>query len=146
VRVLVDPQTGEVYEALDADLVGGEPYDYAGARRAVMSATRERRQAERDFRAAVKEKGEAQAEYRRLKARATLEAKKEHGSTIAETLAQGTEPVAAAYERRIIAEGLEKAAGERLRLCSEDRASLHRLIEWSRESDPDGWRNAGGRA
>lgn len=130
-RVLIDPETGEMVEVLPNDVAGLEPYDFAQAKRAVMNATRERRTAERELREAVNTKAKAQSHYRKVKATAILKAKAEHGATVADTVASGQPDVAQAYEERIAAEGLERAAQERLRLCSEDRASLHRLIEWS---------------
>lgn len=130
-RVYVDTETGELVEALPSDVSNREPYTYEQAKRAVLQATRERRDAERELRAAVTEKGDAEADYRRKLASHLLIAKSEHGATVAEAAAKGVEEVAEAKRRAVVAEGLVRAALERLRLCSEDRASLHRLIEWS---------------
>lgn len=139
-RVYVDTETGEMVEALPSDVVGPEePYRYADWRRAVMACTRETRQAIRDHETAVRQKARAQSTYRKLKAQKIIREKMEHGSTIAEAVAFSDEELVKAYEDRIIAEGLEKAAQERVRLCSEDRASLHRLGEWSRAANADGW-------
>lgn len=138
-KVYADTDTGELVEALPGDIVGTEPYDYAQAKRAVMAATRERRDAERELRDAVERKGRAEAEYRKALAQGILRAKGEHGATVAEAVAKGTDKVADAKAEATIADGLVRAALERLRLCSEDRASLHRLIEWSRQADPDDW-------
>lgn len=134
-RVLVDPETGEVVEALPADVIGVEPYDYAQAKRAVMAATRERREAERQLRVAIDEKARAEGEYRRRKAEAIVRLKREHGATVAADLAKGDPVVVEALERRERAVETVAAWRERLRLCSEDRASLHRLIEWSQTYD-----------
>lgn len=134
-RVLVDPQTGELVEVLPEHTHGAEPYDFAQAKRAVMAATRERREAERAYRDAVQTKAASEAIYRRELAKAVLLAKAEHGATVAEVTAKGEPAVVEAREAMIAAEGMERAAQERLRLCSEDRASLHRLIEWSQTYD-----------
>lgn len=134
-RVLVDPETGELVETTDAEVVSGEPWDLATARRVGNGLHVARVKAETAFREASKEKAAAQSDYRRLKARAILRVKADHGATVAPDLAAGEPEVVAAYERRIIAEGMERAALERLRLCSEDRATFHRIVDWSKDTE-----------
>jgi hypothetical protein len=139
-RVLVDPESGELVEHLPTDLAATDPYDYAEAKRAVMAATRETREVLRQLDAAIVEKADAEKDYLVRKARAMEVAKREHGATVAEDVAKGEPAVAEAYARRDRSRERVRALQARARLCSEDRASLHRLIEWSREADPDGWR------
>lgn len=134
-KVYVDPETGELVEVLPSDLAGTEPYDYAEAKRAVMSATRERREAERQLRDAIVEKANAEGDYRATLARLIPSAKAEHGATNAEAVAKGQPEAVAALKRRDLAVETVNVWKERLRLCSEDRASLHRLIEWSQNVD-----------
>lgn len=143
-RVLLDPETGELVEVLPGDVVGTEPYDFAGYKRATMAATREKRGVLKALDDAIVERAEAEGDYARKKSAAVETAKREHGSTVAPDIAKGKDDVAAALERREKARDMVRAWQERSRLCSEDRASLHRLGEWSREADPDGWRNGGG--
>lgn len=145
-RVLVEPQTGELYEVQDADLVGGEPYDYAGYRRAQMAATREHRKALRDFAEAATAAARTEREYRRAISVHLPAVKAEHGATVAEAMVKGVQEVGDAYEAKLAAEALERAAMEYVRLCRDDRMALNAMGGWSREADPDGWRNAGGGA
>lgn len=116
--------------AIDSELT---PYDYREAKIAVLNASRERRAAESEYRIAIERKASTERVYRKALATEMLAFKEQHGATMAEALAKGTEHVGAAREAATIAEGRVYACLERLRLCSEDRASLHRLIEWSRE-------------
>lgn len=142
-RLLVDPETGEAVEVLPDLAIGTEPYDFAGYKRATMASTRETRAVLAELDAAIQEKADSEEHYLVLKARAVRAAKAEHGATVAEDLAKGDPGVAASYGRRDKARETVRAWQARLRLCSEDRTSLHRLGEWSREADPDGWRNPG---
>lgn len=141
-KVVADVETGDLYEALPADLVGAEPYDYAQYRRAQMAATREHRQALREKEQAVRAAAAAEARYREALAKAIVRYKAEHGATVAPDLAKGDPEVSRLREERDVAAGLVDAATERLRLCQADRAALNRMGEWSREADPDGWRHA----
>lgn len=140
-RVLLDPETGELVEVLESDTVGVGAYDLPQFRRAVMSQTREKRDALKAHETAVKSKAETEATYRKELAKAILVAKAEHGATVAESIAKGEPEVVEAREAMIAAEGLERSAYERLRLCSEDRASLHRLGEWSKDQERFGGGN-----
>jgi hypothetical protein len=132
-RVVSDPVTGELLEVLPNEVHEQEPYDYGESKVAVMNASRERRGAEMEYRNAVDRKAKAEREYRRVLSVEVMKAKVEHGATVAEMIAKGTDTVGLAKEEALAAEGQVRAALERMQLCSEDRASLHRLIEWSRE-------------
>ena len=136
-RVLVDPETGELVEVAPADVVGVEPYDYAQAKRVGMGLTRETRDTLRKLDKAGEEKATASGAYRVELAKAVLIAKSEHGATVAEAVAKGTEAVAAAHVRFLAAESREKALEKRLRLHSEDRATFHRWVEWSMKAPGD---------
>lgn len=138
-RVLADPETGELVEVLPSDVSATEPYDFADYKRANMQASRDHRQALSDLREAEKTAAKADADYHRELAKAVLEAKAEHGSTVAETIAKGTEAVADAREARLAAEGLARAAMEKVRLTRDDRAALAAMGEWSKKANADGW-------
>lgn len=135
-KPLLDPETGELYEALDSDLVGSEPYDYASFRRAAMTVSREHRAAIAEAQGAGNTLAHAEGEYHRELAMAVGRLKGEHGATIAETLAKGESPVRQAKEARDAAGAREKAAMERIRLCRDDRAVLLTMGAWSRQMGP----------
>lgn len=138
-RVLVDPETGELVEVAPSDVVGVEPYDYAQAKRVGMGLTRETRATLRELDEAGKAKAQANLDYRRALATETLKAKAEHGATVAEAVAKGTEDVSEAQARFLAAESREKLMNAKLRLHSEDRATFHRWVEWSREAPGSGF-------
>lgn len=138
-RTLVDPETGELVEVLPNDVASTEPYDYADFRRANLQATREHRDALRELREAEKKSAKADADYHRELSKGVLKAKHEHGATVAETVAKGTDAVAAAREERLAAEALARAAMEKVRLCRDDRAALAAMGSWSRTANADGW-------
>lgn len=142
-RVLVDPDTGELVEVVPETTLDLTPYDYRQAKASVMRASLERREAEREYREAVAEKGAAEAAYRRLLAQAVVEAKVEVGSTLAVSVAKGRDDVAEAKQRALVGEGMVYAALERLRLCTEDRQSLSQLIAWSRQYDASTYEERG---
>lgn len=133
--ILVHPDTGEAVEVLpEAVLQPMEPLSLEDVRRKGNALHLERLGLIADYRAAVERKATAQAEYRRVKAVEMLTAKAAHGATVAEAIANGTDAVADAYQERILAEGLERAAFSRLRLSEEDRATFHRIAEWARNA------------
>jgi hypothetical protein len=134
-RVLVDPETGERVEVLPENTAGVGAYDLPQFRRAVMGQTLEKRGALAAYEKAVHEKAEAEGWYRRCLAVALVRAEAEHGKTNAQAHAKGSTEVVEAKERVVAAEGMERAARERLALCGEDRASLHRLGEWSAQQE-----------
>jgi hypothetical protein len=140
VRTLVDPDTGELVEVLPGDVSETDPYSYEQAKRAVMGATREKRDALRRYEAAIAAKASAEKDYLVKKARAMERMRPIHGATMAEDMAKGEPEVAEAFRVRDEARDMVHAWRARLLLSSEDRASLNRLMEWSREADPNGWR------
>jgi hypothetical protein len=133
-RTLADPDTGEVYEVLDHDLTGSEPYDYPQFRRAAMTVSREHRKAITDAELAGKALAGAEGAYHKQLAVAVGTLKVAHGSTIAETLAKGVDSVKAAKEARDEAAARDRAAMERVRLCRDDRAVLLTMGAWSRQA------------
>jgi len=138
-RVLVDPETGELVEVLPNDVAGVEPYDYAQSKRAGMGLTRETRQTVRELSEAGQRKAKADRAYREALSREVLLAKAEHGATVAEAVAKGQTSVSTAHEEFLAAESAEKVAQAKLRLHSEDRATYHRWVEWSREAPGSGF-------
>lgn len=143
-RVLVDPESGEMVEVLPEAVIGPqEPYDYANYRRACFAASREHREALAAHDAAATEAARAESTYRKELAIGVLKAKTEHGSTIAETIAKGSDKVADAHEAMVIAQAKERTAMEKVRLCRDDADRLSSMGFWSREADADGWRQHG---
>lgn len=141
-RVLVDPETGEVVEAVPEAVLGPQsPYDYADFRRANLAQTREHRQALRDLHDAEHRAAKADAAYRRELAKGMLLAKAAHGATAAEHLAKGMPEVVKAYEARLIGESDARVAMEKVRLCRDDAQRLAAMGYWSREANADGWRD-----
>lgn len=137
--ILVDPATGEAVEVLPEQVVGPEPYDYAQAKRKANGLSLEARTVIADYKTAVEERKRATKAHRQALSMAVLEARTEHGATLAETVAKGTDEVAGAEADKIAAEGMVRVQEERRKLSSEDRASFHRLVEWSMKANPDGW-------
>lgn len=138
-RQVADIETGEIYEALDADLVDVEPYDYASFRRMSMTVSRQHRSAIRAAKDAGVTLARAKAAYHRQVALAIPGMKAEHGATIAEQMAKGEPDVQEAKEAMDIAEANERAAMETVRLVRSDREAAQSLGYWSREADADGW-------
>jgi hypothetical protein len=138
-RQVADIETGDIYEALDSDLVGGEPYDYAGFRRMSMAVSRQHRSAIRAAKDAGITLARAKAEYHRQVALAIPGMKAEHGATIAEQMAKGEPDVKEAKEAMDIAEANERAAMETVRLVRSDRDAAQAMGYWSRESASAGW-------
>lgn len=141
-KLLLDPDTGELVEALPEDTVRAEPYDYADFRRAVMANSREHRQALTAYEQASAQAATAEVAYRKALALALPGVKAEHGATIAEAMAKGLDSVSEALDAKLAADALERAAMERIRLCRDDRVALGGLGSWSREANADGWRGA----
>jgi len=138
-RIVVDPETGEQYEVLDDQLVGAEPYDYAGFRRMSMTVSREHRAAINAAEASGKKLAKATKEYRKQLALAVGRLKPQ-GATVAEVLAKGTDAVLEAKEEMDSAAAEDRAAMERIRLCRDDRGNALTMGAWSREANSDGWR------
>lgn len=135
-RILTDPDTGELVEVLPlAVLDSTATYTFGDARRLAMVHHRERNTAEGNLAKRVREAAEAEREYRATLAVAIVECKAAHGATAGVEIAKGRDDVNTKREARDIAHGMVDVAKERLRLCSEDRASFHRLVEWSTQRE-----------
>lgn len=141
-RTLLDPESGDLVEVLDEHTVGGEPYDYGLYRASVMTQSRQHRKAISDAEEAGKDVGRKMGAYRLQLSLAIPRMKQEHGATVAEAMAKGEESVRTAHEELIAAQAIERAAMERVRLCRDDRDAGRQLGAWSREANPDGWRNS----
>lgn len=138
-RILADPDTGEVVEVLETNVVGLEPYDYRQAKAAHIRASKERREATDTYTKAIDELGAAERHYRMVLSQQMLIAKGEHGATIAEQVAKGTSAVLEARERFTIAEGMKYAALERIRGCDGDRQGIAQLVKWSQAQATGPW-------
>jgi hypothetical protein len=120
------------------DHLGDQPLDYADARRRVHQLSQARRDTERKLGEAIKDAAEKEGVYRSTLATEIVKAKTEHGATVGVEVAKGSKSVVDARIDRDIASGVVDGYKERLRLHDQDRASLHRLIEWSMRVNPDG--------
>jgi hypothetical protein len=143
VRLLVDPDTGELLEVLDATVIGLEPYGYREAKAAHMRASRERRDAVKAYTAAIKEVGAAEREYRMVIAQEMILAKEEYGATMAESVAKGSPRALEARERFTIADGMRYAALELIRTCDGDRTGVTQLVKWSEAEAHGPWGQGG---
>lgn len=138
-KVYADQASGELTEYLPTDMVGLEPYDYRQAKAAHMRASVERRQAAMEYTQAIKELGAAERAYRSTLAKEVMLAKGEHGATNAEVIAKGSQPVAEARERYVIADGMRYAKLEVLRGCDGDRQGIAQLVKWSQAVATGPW-------
>jgi hypothetical protein len=143
VRILADPTTGELVEVEDRFCHDWTPYDFREAKAAHMRASVERRDAEEKYREAQQERAKKEVHYRKLLSDAVVNAKAEHGSTLAIAIAKGDPGVVKAKEEALVAEGLVFAWRERLTLCSEDREGIKQLVAWSRAVDASSYERAG---
>lgn len=134
-RLLVDPETGETYEVGEESVIGTEPYDFAQAKRVAAKLSRERRAAERDLADRVKKHAAAEAAYRAELREQIVKDKSAHGSTAGLEMARGAKGVVDLREARDVAAGMVKAAEIKLRGCEGDRATFHRLVEWSTQRE-----------
>jgi hypothetical protein len=111
-----------------------QPLSYSDAQTALRNVTANVREAERCYEQAVEQAAEAEATYRRVLAK-TMRQLRAEGMPIglAETCAKGDvadfsrDRDRAAGDLRLALETIENRRGE--------RASLHRLIEWSAAHD-----------
>lgn len=138
-KVYVDQDSGELVEHLPSEMVGLEPYDFRGAKAAHMRASTERREAVVEYVAAIREMGKAERAYRTVLAQEMLKAKDEHGATVAEAMAKGTQVCAEARERFTIADGMRYAALEKIRTCDGDRTGVAQLVKWSESVSTGPW-------
>lgn len=138
-RQVADCETGDIFEALDSDLVGAEPYDYASFRRMSMTVSRQHRTAISESARTGEDLARAEAAYHKALAIAVARLKPIHGSTIAETLAKGEDTVQEAKEDRDVCSAKDRAAMETIRLVRADRDAAQSMGYWSREAGADGW-------
>lgn len=116
--------------------MNAQPLDYAGADALLRRARDRIKDAEEELEKRLTEKAEAERDYRKQLSEAYLRRKSEgRGSGEAELLSKGD--VTELSFRRDLADGLVKAALEALENRRGDRASLHRLVEWSSKVNPD---------
>lgn len=134
-RVLVDPATGEMVEVLAEHAVGEEGYDLQTFRRSALTQSVATAELINAYEDRSREAAQADREYHRLLSVALLRAKKDHGATVAETVAKGSQDVLEARENKIASEGLQRAAWARIQAASEDRVSTHRQAEWGRDRE-----------
>lgn len=80
----------------------------------------------------------AEGNYQRTKAGAFVRLKKDCTATEAEARVKGEDDVAEAGQDRDIQRDLVKAGYARLDTIDAERATLHRLAEWSQRIDPNG--------
>ena len=106
------------------------PLEIDDARRAGHRMSQLRQQAEKDYTAALIDKAETEATYRKALSEAFVRLRDAGvAGGAAEIQAKGD--VVQSSKERDIAEGMAKAAEQRLKSLAEDRATLHRLVEWS---------------
>lgn len=105
-----------------------QPLDVADARQALRDCANNRRQAREWFQRASEDAADKEREYRKARARAWL-------TVVGDTAKQKEDNVRdmtadLCYERDV-ALGVVKAAQERLEEVDAERASVHRLVDWS---------------
>lgn len=119
--------------ALDQALTFDQPLDADDARQALRMCAENRHQAREWLQRATQDLAEKEKEYRGARARAwtlhTAGPAKQREDEVNDTTAP------ARYERDV-ANGIVRAALERIAEVDAERASLHRLIDWSMRLDP----------
>lgn len=110
-----------------------EPLSMDDAREATTKVARQRAEAREQFEQAITDAAEAERQYRKALAVAFVTAT---GDTAAQKEANARKGAADDAYNRDLKAGLVKVAQERLNEIDAVRASLHRLIEWSRAIDP----------
>ena len=113
------------------------PYDFHDAFNKTVTFHNARKQAIEDYEAALEKAAEAKFEYRKAKATAYLTAAAEGGTADAKKV-RAEELAAEAERARDIAEGMVRAAKERLDAVESDRAMANQLIQWSMRLAPMG--------
>lgn len=112
-----------------------DPFDFHAAHRAMQDITRRIQAAHAQYEQAVERKARAESDYRRLLAGRVVEHRAAgKGAGEAELLARG-DCHQAGYDRDLAA-GMERAAWAVLEDLRGQRASVHRLAEWSRTISP----------
>lgn len=127
-----------------------EPLDIDDARQAARAMGTARREARKDYEKRIKEAADKKREYRKAKALAYVTA---DGPDAHARKADVEKRAADAEFAMELAEGMVKVAAEKLEEIDGERASLHRLMEWSmrlgidgRESPPPYTKPIGGRS
>jgi hypoxanthine phosphoribosyltransferase len=110
-----------------------QPLDFDDARTALRAVAEHRRQAREWKQRSMAEEAEKERTYRKLRAEAWLKAPESTAKEREDWVNSETRD--ARYERDI-ASRLVKAADERLSEVDAERASLHRLIDWSMKVAP----------
>jgi hypothetical protein len=115
-----------------------DPLDYEDARQALKASAERIRAAEDQLETQIKDAAEAEAEYRKALARKIIDLRtgeKPKGATEAETLAKGSDAVAAYSQIRDVKRDMVKHAFAVLEDRRGDRASLHKVVDWSQRLD-----------
>ncbi len=111
-----------------------DPLDFEDAREALKASAQRIRDAEHALEERIDKSAKAEAEYRRQLARKIIElrtGKPPAGATEAEKLAKGTDLVTAYSEIRDVEAAMVKHAFAVLEDRRGDRASLHKIVDWS---------------
>lgn len=116
-----------------ATLPLGAPLDYETFRDGARDLAARRRAAREELERAVKRHAEAEAEYRKARALAHVQA---DGSDANARKTQVDAATADLAKARDIAKGMIGVAHELLAEVDGERASLHRLADWSAKVDP----------
>jgi hypothetical protein len=119
--------------SLTAPFAFGQPLDQDDARQALRMVAEQRHQARDWYQRAIEQRADMERVYR--KARAAAWARHTDG-TAKEREDQVNDVTADARYERDVADGIVRAALERLAEVDGERASLHRLIDWSMRLDP----------
>ena len=113
------------------------PLDFQQARVQLHTVARQLRDAEQFHREQIQRHADAEAAYRSALAQAYTRHRADgKGAGEADVLAKGD--CASLSRERDIAAGMVRAALESLENRRGDRASLHRLVEWSQKFNPTG--------
>jgi hypothetical protein len=110
-----------------------EPLDFEDARQAGKELARQRKEAREEFERRLEQAAEKQRLKRLALAKAFVEAT---GDTAAAREADAKKRAADAEYEHALAEGLVKAAQQRMEELDAHRATFHRLVEWSMRLDP----------
>jgi hypothetical protein len=114
-----------------------DPLDYEEGRSAMKAAGENVRAAERELSDQIDRKAEAEREYRRALARKLIALRADGmAATLAKDLARGDEEVLAYSHARDIAADMVKFRHEVLEDRRGDRASLHKLVDYSMKVTP----------
>jgi VIT1/CCC1 family predicted Fe2+/Mn2+ transporter len=119
-----------------------DPLDYEDARAAMKAAGANVRAAENELSEQIGRAADAEAEFRRALASKVITLRADGNSaTLAETLARGSDEVLTYSRARDVAAGMVKFRHEVLEDRRGDRASLHKLVDYSMKVT-SGWEAA----